>query len=304
VSQFSSIEHLLPAGLTIRGQLAAGGTSWIYLAEREGDGAQLVIKVMHPGMAQRDQVERFRREMEVLRRLEHPRIVPLLESGEREGLLFFTMPYVPGDTLRERLRRAGPMEVREALQVTCDLVGALGHAHTRGVVHRDVKPENIVLGPDGAALLDFGFAHAPSLTDHEVAAREAELVLGTPGYMSPEQLSGKRAEDWRTDFFSLGCVLYEMLAGKPPYGIDNSQLEMQRRHAGAIPDIREVRPDVPDDVAAIVRRNLAASPNDRYATAVFLRMAIEGAMARLDDAAGDATVGAEARGGATTSGPR
>jgi serine/threonine-protein kinase len=292
VSQFSSIEHLLPAGLTIRGQLAAGGTSWIYLAERESDGAQLVIKVMHPGkMAQRDQVERFRREAEVLRRLDHPRIVPLLEAGEREDLLFFTMPYVPGETLRERLRRAGPMEVREALQVTCDLVGALGHAHTRGVVHRDVKPENIVLGPDGAALLDFGFAHAPSLIDHAAAAREAELVLGTPGYMSPEQLSGKRAEDWRTDFFSLGCVLFEMLAGRPPYGIEPSAIEMQRRMAGNIPDVREHRPDVPDDVAAIVRRSLASSPNDRFATAVFLRMAVESAMARLDAAAGAATSG-------------
>jgi serine/threonine-protein kinase len=218
--------------------------------------------------------------MRILEKLDHPRIVPLLTPGEAEGALFFTMPYVAGGTLRDRLNSQGPLPVAEALTITCDLAEALGHAHARGVVHRDVKPENILLGPDGAYLVDFGFASAPSMVDAGELEREARAMVGTPDYVSPEEVTGKQAGDWRSDFYSLGCVLFEMLVGRSPFSGGSARATIQRRLATAAPDVRLARPDVPDDVAAIVRKCLERSPNDRYATSGFLTGALRGALSR------------------------
>ncbi|MGZ8379029.1 MAG: serine/threonine-protein kinase [Gemmatirosa sp.] len=284
MSLIRAIERRLPLGYTIQGQIGSGATSWVYLARGDGDAPALVVKVMHPGMSADANVDRFVREMRILRTLDHPRIIPILEPGEADGALFFTMPYVPGETLRVRLDRTGPLPIREALVIARDVTEALGHAHGRGVVHRDVKPANILLADGRAFLMDFGFANAPSLTTPNAAARDARLAIGTPEYISPEQVTGRRAEDWRSDFFSLACVLQEMLTGAPPFTGGAPRAVMQRRLTEAPADLRAARPDVPVEVAAIVRRNLAVSPNDRFATAGFFRLALESAIERIDAA--------------------
>jgi serine/threonine-protein kinase len=240
-----------------------------------------VVKLLKASARELDVLARFRREVEIMRRLDHPNIVPIIDEGEVDGTVFFTMPYVPGPTLRERIGNGGPLPVDEALRIARDLAEALGHAHGQGIVHRDVKPENLVLGPDGAVLLDFGFAHSATLTSENAAAQEAQMVIGTPGYISPEQLSGRRAEDWRSDFFSFACVLFEMLTGRAPYGAGGSQATVQQRMAQGAPDVRSVRPDVPDDVAALIRKNLALTPNDRHGMAMLLVMAIDSALRRV-----------------------
>ncbi len=284
MSLLRAIERRLPPGYAIAGQIGSGATSWVYLARADGDAPALVVKVMHPGLSADANVDRFVREMQILRTLDHPRIIPILEPGEADGALFFTMPYVPGETLRARLDRTGPLPIREALVIARDVAEALGHAHGRGVVHRDVKPANVLLADGRAYLMDFGYANAPSLTTPTAAARDARLAIGTPEYISPEQVTGKRAEDWRSDFFSLACVLQEMLTGSPPFTGGAPRAVMQRRLTESPAELRALRPEVPDDVAAIVRRNLAVSPNDRFATASFFRLALESAIERLDAA--------------------
>jgi len=275
-----AIELHLPRGYAIQGKLGAGGTSSVYLAAAPGRAERLAVKVMLLGTVNGESVDRFLREMQLLKRLDHPRIVRLLEPGEANGALFFTMPYIDGETLRERLQRTGRLPVRDALLVARDVGDALAHAHGRGVVHRDVKPENIFLAADGAYLMDFGFAATPG-----TEAGPRTHVVGTPGYMSPEQAAGGRAEDWRSDYFSLGCVLYEMLVGRGPFADATPRAASARRPAGPAgpaPDVRELRPEVPTAVAAIVRRSLDPSPANRFATAGFLRAAIEGALAEID----------------------
>jgi serine/threonine-protein kinase len=283
VSLLQSIERHLPPGFHITGQLGSGATSWVYLAQRSADGAGLAVKALNPGLARNDHVDRFRREMAILQALDHPHIVPVLHTGEADGALFFTMPYLEGGSLRDLLRSGGPFPVRDALMIARDLADALSHVHGRGMIHRDVKPENILFGNGQVYLVDFGFARAPSLTPEGAAAEDARLTIGTPGYISPEQLTGKRAEDWRSDFFSLACVLQETLTGRPPFAGESARETMRRRLTDPPEDIRAACPECPDDVIAIVRRNLAMSPNDRYATAGFLRMALEAAIARIDE---------------------
>jgi serine/threonine-protein kinase len=300
VSLLQAVERRLPTGFSIREQLGAGATSWVYRASRPvadsaarepvaraeagpspASGEEIVVKVMHPGTVRGDTVDRFLREMEILQKLEHPHIVPLLQPGEADGALFFTMPYVCSQSLRDRLQRESPLPLLDALVIARDVADALGHAHGRGVVHRDVKPENILLRDGRAYLIDFGFASAPSITPDDATARDAKLAIGTPDYISPEQLTGKRAEDWRSDFFSFACVLQEMLTGRTPFASDTPRASMQRRLTGAPDDVRALRPDVPEEVASLIRKNLSTSPNDRSATAGFLRMALDAAIERL-----------------------
>ena len=275
-----AIELHLPRGFTIREQLGRGATSTVYLAECPESGERLVVKVMRPGTVTRDSADRFLREMQILKKLQHPRIIPILEPGEANGALFFTMPYLAGETLRARLLANGPLSVRETLAVTRDVSEALGHAHAKGIVHRDVKPENILLADGRAFLMDFGFANAPALASTG-NGRDAHLIVGTPDYVSPEQVTGKQADDWRSDFFSLGCVMHEMLTGRPPFAGGSPRATVKRRLTEAPPDVRAIRPEVPHDVATIVRCNLDLHPSGRFATAGFLRVALDAAMERL-----------------------
>jgi len=278
LSLLEAIELHIPRGYVIQGKLGGGATSVVYLAGIPGSRQdRIAIKVLLRGTITNQAGHRFLREMQVLEKLDHPRIPRLLEPGEANGSLFFTMPYIDGETLGERLRSSGRMPLREALFVARDIGDALEHAHTRGVVHRDVKPDNIFLAADGAYLMDFGLAITSDCVRGSGTDWEG-LVAGTPSYMSPEQAAGNRAEGWRSDFFSLGCVLYEMLTGQQALPSTSIREAMQRHRITAVPDVRAVRPDVPEDVATILRRSLHPDPSSRYPTARFLRRALEAAI--------------------------
>src|SRR5262245_48388207 len=193
----------------------------VFLAQDLRHDRPVAVKVLHPELAATLGPERFQREIRFAARLQHPHILTVLDSGGTEGQLWFTMPYVDGETLRSRLRREGQLSVPEALRIARETAAALSYAHRQGVVHRDIKPENILLTRDGDTLVaDFGIARALSGSRGATEASQAPLTetgmsLGTPAYMSPEQASGDREIDARTDVYSLGCVLYEMLAGEP-----------------------------------------------------------------------------------------
>jgi eukaryotic-like serine/threonine-protein kinase len=278
MSLVEALELHLPRGYVVQGKLGGGATSIVYLAGLPGSRRErLAVKVLLPGAATAQAGNRFLREMQVLEKLDNPHIPRILEPGEANGSLFFTMPYIDGETLGERLRRSGRLPILDALLIARDIGDALEHAHSRGVVHRDVKPDNIFLTNGSAYLLDFGLAIA-SDGAHESGMDWDGLIVGTPSYMSPEQASGTRAEGWRSDFFSLGCVLYEMLTGQQAFASSSIRETLQRHRNAQVPDVRALRPDVPEDVAGILRRSLHADPSSRYPTARFLRRALEAAI--------------------------
>jgi serine/threonine-protein kinase len=280
-SLLEAIELHLPAGYKIRGKLGAGATSSVYLAVGAGADERLAVKTMIMGSATDHRNDLFLREMQTLEKLDHPRIPRILGTGEAKGSLFFTMPYIDGETLRVRLHRSGPLSFRDALLVTHDIGSALDHAHGRGVVHRDVKPENIFMSAEGAYLLDFGLA----VTSDPESKHRASLVSGTPTYMSPEQATVGRSEGWRSDFYSLGLVLFEMLTGKPAFH-GSARETMKQRQVTAPPDVRTIRAEIPEDIAGIVRRTLASDPSMRYPTGGALVRAVDAALEQLDMVSG------------------
>jgi serine/threonine-protein kinase len=206
------------------------------------------IKVLDPEVAAAVGPERFLHEIEIAAKLTHPHILPVHDSGAAEGLLYYVMPYVEGESLRDRLRREKLLPLEEALQITREVADALGYAHGRGVVHRDIKPENILLEEGHAVVADFGIARAPHTAGGTVLT-ETGAIMGTPAYMSPEQVTGRGSLDGRSDLYSLGCVLYEMLSGAPPFEADNA-LGYAHQHVEATPrSLTQLRPEVPEESA-------------------------------------------------------
>jgi serine/threonine-protein kinase len=232
----------------------------------------VALKVLRPGLVASLGPERFLREIRLTGQLEHPNILPRLDSGNAAGQLWYTMPYVEGETLRERLTREVQLMVDEAVRITREIALALDYAHRLGIVHRDIKPENILLSHGRALVADFGIAKAlgeaagPRLT-------ETGLVIGTAAYMSPEQAAGD-AIDARTDVYSLGCVLYEMLAGEPPFTGPTGHAMIMKRLAGPPRSLRITRPDVPRSVDAGIQRALAPAPEARFSSANELARAL------------------------------
>ena len=249
----------------------------VYLAQDLRHDRQVAIKVLRPELAAVLGAERFLAEIKTTANLRHPHILPLFDSGsvqpshpERsEGslsFLYYVMPYVEGESLRDRLTRQTQLPIDEALGIAREVADALGYAHSRQIVHRDVKPENILLQGGHAVVADFGIARALSVaTDNRLT--ETGLALGTPHYMSPEQAAGDRQIDGRSDIYALGCVLYEMLAGEPPFTGPTAQAIVAKRITGPIPRLQTVRPGAPDEVERAVTRALAPIPADRFATA-------------------------------------
>jgi serine/threonine-protein kinase len=255
-------------------ELGRGGMATVYLARDVKHKRQVALKVLHPELAAALGAERFQREIEFAARLQHPHILTVLDSGEAAGQLWFTMPYVEGESLRSRLRKERQLPVDDALRIATETARALDYAHRQGVMHRDIKPENILLTRDGDTLVaDFGIARA--LAGSEDHLTETGMSLGTPAYMSPEQASGDKAVDARTDVYSLGCVLYEMLAGEPPYTGPNAQVIIMKRFTDPVPSARKVRPAVPEGVDHAVQRALATLPADRFATAAEFARALQ-----------------------------
>jgi eukaryotic-like serine/threonine-protein kinase len=247
-------------------ELGRGGMAVVYLARDLKHDRPVALKVVRPDLASLLGGERFLREIRFAARLQHPAIVPVHDSGEADGLLYYVMPFIEGESLRARLSREGQLPLEDALQITREVAGALSYAHRHGVVHRDIKPENILLSAGHSLVLDFGIAHAIAPEGPERLTATG-LVVGTPSYMSPEQATGTDRPDLRSDIYSLGCVLYEMLVGEPPYTGPTPRAIIARRLSEPIPDMRTVREGVPEGVARAVMCALAKVPADRFATA-------------------------------------
>jgi eukaryotic-like serine/threonine-protein kinase len=271
---------------TIERELGRGGMATVYLARDTRHDRPVALKVLRPELAASLGAERFLLEIRVTARLQHAHILPLLDSGVLEtapgrSLPFYVMPYVEGESLRDRLRRETQLPVDEAVRITAEVGGALGHAHGQGVVHRDVKPENILLSGGHAIVADFGIARAASLALGE-RLTETGLALGTPHYMSPEQVAGDREVDARADVYALGCVLYEMLAGEPPFTGPTAQAVAARSLTETAPPIRRSRTTVPEAIERIIARALAKLPADRFPTGAEFGAALSRAAAAPD----------------------
>ena len=270
------LQDTLGESYTLDRELGRGGMATVYLAHDHKHDRSVALKVLHPDLAAALGPERFQREIRSPPGLQHPHILTVLDSGEAgEGSgrrLWFTMPYVEGESLRDRLRRERQLPVADALRIAVEAAQALHYAHEHRVLHRDIKPENIMLTRDGNTLVaDFGIARA---LGGEGSLTETGMTVGTPSYMSPEQAAGERDLDARSDIYALGCVLYEMLAGEPPFTGPTAQAIIAKRFNTPVTPLRVVRPDLPESVDRAVLRALARTPADRFASAAEFAMAL------------------------------
>ena len=247
----------------IERELGAGGMATVYLADDVKHRRKVAIKVLSPDLAATLGAERFLREIETTANLRHPHILPLYDSGEAGGFLFYVMPLVEGESLRGRLEREKQLPLDEALAIAREVADALGYAHARGIVHRDVKPENILLEGGHAVVADFGIAKAVSAAGAE-RLTQTGMSIGTPMYMSPEQAAGEKDLDGRSDLYSLGCVLYEMLGGQPPFTGPTAEAVARQHMVVEAAPITNLRPTVPAEVAGALARTLAKNPADRF----------------------------------------
>jgi serine/threonine-protein kinase len=261
----SSLQAVLAGRYTIERELYSSGMATVFLAQDLKHKRPVAIKVLAPELARSVGPQRFLREIEIAAHLAHPHILPVFDSGEGEGVLYYVMPYVRGESLRQRLARERRLPVDAAVQIAREIAGALDYAHRHGIVHRDIKPENVLLEEGHAIVADFGVARALA-GDRGPALTDAGLAIGTPYYMSPEQSLGEGAIDGRTDLYALGCVLYEMLAGQPVFEGLTAQA-VARQHLFETPRRLQVtRPEVPEAIEKVVDRALAKSPEERWAT--------------------------------------
>ncbi len=232
--------------------------------------------MLHPELLVSVAADRFLREIRLCSRLEHPKIARLLDSGEKDWIVYYVMTYVAGPTLREHMDQTSRMAVSDAARLADDLLEALDHAHGHQIVHRDVKPENVVLAAEGAVLLDFGIARAVAASGSDRLTRSG-IAVGTSTYMSPEQITALKEIDHRSDLYSLGCVLFECLAGQPPFNHRNEAVVLQLHLTQPAPDLRALRPDTPRELAEGIARALAKAPEQRWQTAAAMREALAGA---------------------------
>src|SRR5215203_4787381 len=285
------LERLVPAlsdRYVVEREIGAGGMATVYLARDLRHKRLVALKVVRPELGGREGVERFLREIELAARLQHPHILPVFDSGLIDAesatpLPYFVMPFVEGETLRQRLQRQGRLPVDSATTIATEVADALAYAHSKGVVHRDIKPENILLSDGHAVVADFGVAKAleqgtsPGTTSASIT--RAGLALGTPHYMSPEQATGDDMVDARADQYSLACVLYEMLAGEPPFAGTTAQTVIAKSLTAPRPHVSRVRPDIPPQLDKVVLQGLALEPGGRFADMGAMRSALQGASA-------------------------
>ena len=263
----SDLQSRLAAGLTgrysLERELGQGGMAVVYLAKDLRHDRKVALKILKPEISAEIGAERFLREIKLAAGLTHPHILPVYDSGQSDGLLFYVMPNMEGRSLRERLDAEKQLSLDEALRITREVAGALDYAHRNKVVHRDIKPENILFQEGNAMVADFGIGKALSGT---ATMTQTGLAIGTPAYMSPEQASGDHEIDGRSDIYSLGCVLYEMLSGEVPFTGPTAQAIMTKRFLSPVPHVKAVR-DVPEGIDVLVTKALARSAVDRFGTA-------------------------------------
>ena len=248
----------------IERELGRGGMATVYLCTDTKFDRKVAIKLLHPDLAAAVGAERFHREIKIATGLTHPNILPAHDSGEADGSLYYVMPFVEGESLRERLTRERQLPVQDAVRITSEIAGALQYAHSHGIVHRDIKPENILLESSHAVLADFGIARAMTAVADVEALTQTGMSLGTPTYMSPEQAMGEKHIDGRSDQYSLACVLYEMLAGYPPFMANTMQALVAKHLGEQVALLTTVRPAVPDELEDVVLRALEKVPADRF----------------------------------------
>jgi serine/threonine protein kinase/tetratricopeptide (TPR) repeat protein len=247
-------------------QLGAGGMATVYLAHDRKHGREVAIKVLRSDVAESLGRERFLREILLAARLSHPHILPLYDSGEADGVLYFVMPVMQGQTLRERLASSDPLSVEESVRIIIEVADALDYAHRHDIVHRDIKPENILLHEGHAVVADFGVGKAlVAASTHDATVTQIGMTVGTPAYLSPEQAAGD-AVDGRSDLFALGCVFYEMLTGEVAFTGDGTPAIIAKRFFYSPPSVTVTRADVPNAVDAVTARLLQRSPEDRFAS--------------------------------------
>ena len=255
----------LAGRFTIERELGRGGMATVYLARDLKHDRLVALKVLRPELAASLGADRFLREIQVTAHLTHPNILPLLDSGRADEFLYYVTPYVEGESLRSRLERERQLPVDEAVRLAAAVAGALDYAHRHQIIHRDIKPENILLEDGQAVVADFGIARALHAAE-SAKLTETGVAVGTVAYMSPEQATGEEF-DGRSDIYSLGCVLYEMLAGEPPFTGPTAQVVTARRLAGSVPSLHAVRDSVPRQIEQAIGKALAKLPADRFATA-------------------------------------
>jgi len=260
---------------TLKREIGRGGAATVYLARDERHERYVAIKVLHAELSHAIGAARFLREIKLTASLQHPHILPIHDSGESDGQLYYVMPYVEGDSLRQRLSADNRLSIEEAVRIGREVAGALAYAHERGIVHRDIKPENILFSGGHAVVADFGIARAIDRASEKIT--QQGTITGTPAYMSPEQ-ARDRAFDGRSDVYSLACVLYEAMAGAPPFPGDTPMQQLQARLNKTPPPLSEYRHDVPPPIEAVIAKALATSPDDRYADARAFSAALSAAI--------------------------
>ena len=272
--EVAAVRKALASHYRIERVLGEGGMATVYLAEDLKHHRKVAVKVMRPELAATLGADRFLREVEIAAKLTHPHILPVHDSGQTGGLLYYVMPYVEGESLRDRLHRDGQRPIEEAVHLAREMAEALGYAHKRGIVHRDIKPANVMLGEGHALVADFGIARA---TDDGRALTQTGLAVGTPQYMSPEQAAGEPDVDARADVYAVGAVLYEMLTGQAPYTGPTPQAVLARSLTEEVVPVSKLRAGVPAPVAAVVAKAMARRPSERYASGVELEQALAAA---------------------------
>jgi serine/threonine-protein kinase len=267
------IHEALSDTYELKDELGAGGMGTVYLARDRKHDRLIAIKVIHPDLTTGEALPRFEREIRVTAKLQHAHIVPLIDSGLAGGLTYYVSPFIEGESLRQRIRRRGVLPVAEAVRIASDVAEALDYAHGQGIVHRDVKPENILLSGDQAFVADFGLARAMSGGDQATLTATGSVV-GTPLYISPEQLAGLPNIDARTDIYSLACVTYELLSGRPPFG-GTTIVEILKGHIYETPE--PLPTSIPAAVRDAVLQGLNKRPSERQSSAAEFAAALQSA---------------------------
>ena len=293
----------------IERELGSGGMATVYLARDLKHDREVAVKVLRPELTAAMGTDRFPREIRIAAKLSHPHILPLHDSGETGGFLYYVMPFAEGESLRTRLDRDGPLPVPEVVRILGELVDALAYAHAHGVVHRDIKPDNVMLSGRHALVMDFGVAKAVSDASSHDRMTTAGIALGTPSYMAPEQASAEPNIDHRADIYALGCVAYELLTGHPPFGGGSAAMVLTAHMTRRPKPVSDARGGVPVALSELIAKCLEKEPQDRFQSADQMLPVLEalgtpsggmtptdGGGARDDEAAPDRPAGRGRRG--------
>ena len=271
-----AVQQALGDRFRVEREIGRGGGARVFLATTPA-GERVALKVLHPELLVTVAADRFLREVRLTGQLDHPSIARILETGESDWVVYYTMPYVEGPTLREALNRVRQLPIGDAMEVASQLLDALQHAHERGILHRDVKPENIIISRGRVVLVDFGIARAILASAHENLTRSG-MALGTCTYMSPEQVRGERTIDHRSDIYSVGSLIFECLTGRTPFQHKAETVVLQKVLSEQAPPVESLRPDTPASLALAVNRALEKEPADRWQSAADMKRALGGAL--------------------------